>query len=96
MKTETINGIEYQIGKLPVIGFFFRSQNSLRSRNELIILIRPYVFSTPAESAATSKALIEDLSIHPKIGCPAGTRRKMKSTIFRPISNVMPSSCLLM
>jgi general secretion pathway protein D len=61
------------LGKLPVIGFFFRSQESLRSRNELIILIRPYVFSTPAESAASSEELVQDLSIHPKRCDPKGS-----------------------
>ena len=54
------------LGKLPVIGFFFRQQNTVRSRTELVILIRPYVFSTPCESAATSSKLIQELSIHPK------------------------------
>ena len=54
------------LGKLPVIGFFFRQQNSVRSRTELVILIRPYVFSTPCESAATSGKLMQQLSIHPK------------------------------
>jgi general secretion pathway protein D len=61
------------LGKLPVIGFFFRSQNSVRSRNELVVLVRPYVFSTPAESATTSAQLMQELSIHPKANCPTGT-----------------------
>jgi len=61
------------LGKLPVIGFFFREQHSKRKRTELVILIRPYVFSTPAESACTNAQLIQDLSIHPKAGDPSGT-----------------------
>jgi general secretion pathway protein D len=36
------------LGKLPVVGFFFRSQNSIRKRDELVVLIRPYVFNTPS------------------------------------------------
>ena len=58
------------LGKLPIIGFFFRQQTSVRSRTELVILIRPYVFSTPCESAATSCKLIPQLSIHPTAGNP--------------------------
>jgi general secretion pathway protein D len=58
------------LGKLPIIGFFFRQQNSVRSRTELVILIRPYVFSTPCESAATSCKLIPQLSIHPTADDP--------------------------
>ena len=61
------------LGKLPVIGFFFRSQTTQRERDELVILIRPYVFSTPAESASVSPQLIQDLSIHPKRCDPSGT-----------------------
>jgi general secretion pathway protein D len=61
------------LGKLPLVGLFFRSQDSQRSRNELVILIRPYVFSTPAESASTSQELLQDLSIHPKRCQPGGT-----------------------
>ena len=60
------------LGKLPVIGFFFRQQTTSRSRTELVILIRPYVFSTPCESAATSCKLIQELSIHPTAINPAG------------------------
>jgi len=58
---------------LPIIGFFFRQQNSVRSRTELVILIRPYVFSTPCESAATSCKLMQQLSIHPKAVDSEGT-----------------------
>jgi len=61
------------LGKLPVIGFFFRQQTTSRSRTELVILIRPYVFSTPCESAATNCKLVRELSIHPKAVNPAGT-----------------------
>ena len=43
------------IGKLPVIGFFFRRQVTIRSRTELVVLIRPYVFNTPSESAALER-----------------------------------------
>jgi len=61
------------LGKLPVVGFFFRSQESKRTRTELVILIRPYVFSTPCDSAATSAKLMNELSIHPMANCPVGT-----------------------
>lgn len=53
------------VGKLPVAGFFFRRQNTGRSRQEVVILIRPYVFNTPCESAALSEQLVNDLSLHP-------------------------------
>src|SRR6185503_10695729 len=53
------------LGKLPMVGIFFRRQDTQRSRHELIILIRPYVLNTPAESEEISRNLIKQLSIHP-------------------------------
>ncbi|HZZ71262.1 MAG TPA: hypothetical protein VFE24_03360 [Pirellulales bacterium] len=61
------------LGKIPVIGFFFRSQMTNRSRHELVIMIRPYVFNTPAESAALSHDLVQDLSLHPNAPDAIGT-----------------------
>lgn len=53
------------IGKLPVVGFFFRRQATTRDRSETLIMVRPYVFNTPPESAALSEMLVRDLSVHP-------------------------------
>jgi general secretion pathway protein D len=53
------------LGKLPVLGFFFRRQNTSRIRRELVVMIRPYVFNTPTESAAISQDLLQQLSVHP-------------------------------
>lgn len=53
------------IGKLPVLGFFFRRQETGRTRRELVVMIRPYVFNTPAESASISQELLHQLSVHP-------------------------------
>lgn len=53
------------LGKLPVLGFFFRKQNTSRIRRELVVMIRPYVFNTPTESAAISQDLLQQLSVHP-------------------------------
>jgi type II secretory pathway component GspD/PulD (secretin) len=68
------------LGKLPVVGIFFRrqccSQNVVgRSRQELVILIRPYVFQTPAESAAGSCQWMRDVSLHSMTAGPERTPR---------------------
>lgn len=55
------------IGKLPVLGFFFRRQNTGRLRRELVVMVRPYIFNTPSESAAMSEQLLQELSVHPSI-----------------------------
>ncbi|MDF1666602.1 MAG: hypothetical protein P1V97_32935, partial [Planctomycetota bacterium] len=53
------------IGRIPLLGFFFRRENRGRFRRELIIMVRPYVLNTPAQSESVSKKLIEELSVHP-------------------------------
>lgn len=53
------------LGKLPGLGFFFRRQNTGRMRRELVVMIRPYVFNTPTESASLSQGLLQQLSVHP-------------------------------
>lgn len=54
------------LGRIPYLGFFFRRQMKGRSRREFIIMIRPYVLTTPKESAEVGRDLLEELSIHPK------------------------------
>jgi general secretion pathway protein D len=56
------------LGRLPVLGFFFRRQATGRFRRELIIVVRPYILSTPIEGEALSKRLTESLALHPKAG----------------------------
>ncbi len=53
------------LGDIPGIGFLFRRQASNRARSELVVMIRPYVFNTPSESAATSQMMLNELSTHP-------------------------------
>ncbi|WP_254508043.1 type II secretion system protein GspD [Anatilimnocola floriformis] len=60
-------------GKLPVIGFFFRNQDTRRSKTELVVMIRPYVFNTPSETAAVSHHLVDLLSINPNAPDAVGT-----------------------
>jgi general secretion pathway protein D len=61
------------LGKLPVVGYLFRRQQTNRTRTELVIMIRPYVFNTPAESAALNSDLLRELSLHPSAPEGVGT-----------------------
>ena len=54
------------LGKIPVLGFLFRRQASGRSRTEVIVVIRPYILSTPLEAEESSKRLTDATSLHPK------------------------------
>lgn len=61
------------ISKMPYVGFLFRSQNTVRTRREQVILLRPFVFFTPTESNCLSRDLLRELSIHPMSPDPTGT-----------------------
>ena len=78
------------LGKLPGLGFFFRRQQTSRSRNELIIMIRPHVLSTPAESEGISKDLLSNLSIHPNASDPSGTMKTFDAS--EPVRPNLPTS----
>jgi general secretion pathway protein D len=60
------------LGNLPGVGFLFRKDTQSKTRRELVILVRPFVLYTPAESERISRDLLEELSLHPKAGDPRG------------------------
>ncbi|MGN6133230.1 MAG: type II secretion system protein GspD [Aureliella sp.] len=64
------------LGNIPGLGMLFRRQATNRSRSELVVIVRPYVFNTPSESAATSELLLGELSTHPKRSTATGTLNK--------------------
>jgi general secretion pathway protein D len=53
------------LGSIPYLGWFFRSTEKIKSRSELILLIKPHVISTPSEGEAISQRVIKGLSAHP-------------------------------
>lgn len=61
------------LGRIPIVGFFFRRQESDRLRQELVIVIRPYVLSTPSEAEDASRRLLRELSLHPNVPEARGT-----------------------
>ena len=61
------------LGNIPGLGLLFRRQASNRSRSELVVIVRPYVFNTPSESAATSEFMLSELSTHPNSPNATGT-----------------------
>ena len=53
------------MGNIPYLGVLFRREVQTKTRQELVIMIRPHVISTPAEGEGISRTLMKDLSIHP-------------------------------
>ena len=64
------------LGNVPGLGLLFRRQATNRTRSELVVIVRPYVFNTPSESAATSELLLSELSTHPESQNVTGTLNK--------------------
>lgn len=67
---ETVRDVKSQVpvlGNIPGLGFFFKRQLQVREKTELVILIRPFVLTTPGEACGASKALVESISIHPNV-----------------------------
>jgi general secretion pathway protein D len=54
------------LGDIPLLGSLFSDTSKTRTRTELIILIKPHVMVTPAESAERSRELLRDHSLHPE------------------------------
>lgn len=50
------------LGDIPGVGYLFRRQEKSKSRRELVIMIRPYVMSTPSDSERISKDLLQRLA----------------------------------
>ena len=66
---ESLEDIREQVpvlGKIPVLGFFFRRQATGRARRELVVVIRPYVLSTPLEAEMLARRMTDALTLHPK------------------------------
>ncbi len=53
------------LGRIPVLGALFRRTVTSKSRQELIVMVRPHIINTPSEGEAISRDLLKDLSIHP-------------------------------
>ena len=67
------------LGRIPLLGLLFRRQSTETTRNELVIMIRPYVISTPSDGEAISRELLRGLAVHavPPEGSPSlGTFRE--------------------
>ena len=65
---ETVSNEREQVpilGRIPILGALFRRTTTSKSRQELIVMVRPHVINTPSEGEAISRELLKGLSIHP-------------------------------
>lgn len=47
------------LGRIPLLGWLFRSTSRVKQRTELIVMIRPHVISTPSEGESISKKALK-------------------------------------
>ncbi len=84
------------LGDIPKLGFLFRRQGTGRQRSELIVMIRPYVFNTPAEAAERSQCFVAEHSLHPNGADPRGTMNTyLPCEVVRPAPECAKRASLL-
>lgn len=54
------------LGRLPWVGAAFRRESRSRGRSELVVIVRPFIVSTPAEAEAISTRLAREISVEPR------------------------------
>ena len=50
------------LGRIPLLGWLFRSTEIEKNRSELVILVTPHVISTPADGSEISRRVLERIS----------------------------------
>jgi len=53
------------LGDIPLLGFFFKNQQKIEIKTELVLLITPHVLSAPEQGEALSRQRLEELTDHP-------------------------------
>jgi len=64
-ETDDRSGVPW-LGRLPVVGAAFRRESRSRGRSELVVIVRPFIVSTPAEAEAISARLAKEVSLEPR------------------------------
>ncbi len=54
------------LGDIPLLGFFFREEADTRSREEIVVIIKPHIISAPQKAESISNTFLQKNSIHPK------------------------------
>jgi general secretion pathway protein D len=50
------------LGRVPVLGFLFQRKEKVKGRRELVVIIRPYVMTTPEDGERISRDVLERLA----------------------------------
>jgi general secretion pathway protein D len=58
------------LSRIPVLGAPFRRDTKNRQRNELVVIIRPFIVNTPKDAEAISMRVARELSLNPRVWEP--------------------------
>jgi type II secretory pathway component GspD/PulD (secretin) len=50
------------LGRVPVLGFLFQRKEKVKGRRELVVIIRPYVMTTPEDGERVSRDVLQRLA----------------------------------
>ena len=94
------------VGDIPVLGDVLSRQSKGKQRSELIVMVRPYIVSTPGKASTKTQGVLSNLTLHPNGPDPHGTMDTfLPCQVVRPehectnraklieFHNVRPSSC---
>ena len=62
--SEVEEGVPF-LGKLPLIGFFFRDKQVVKTKTEMVFLLTPHIMMNPLEVKETTKEVLKKVSRHP-------------------------------
>ncbi|ERP31229.1 type II secretion system protein GspD [Chitinivibrio alkaliphilus] len=54
------------LGRIPLLGFFFRSRNESKERREIVFMITPHLIFSPADGGKVHGDFFKDVSAHPR------------------------------
>ncbi len=54
------------VGDIPFLGFFFKEMDKKRSRQELVVILKPHIVSAPEQAEVISDRFLHENSVHPK------------------------------
>jgi general secretion pathway protein D len=81
------SGIPF-LSRVPVLGAPFRRDTKNKQRNELVVIIRPFIVNTPKDAEAISARVAREISLNPRVWDP-GLQNSLYTT--NEVANPDPS-----
>ena len=83
-ETEDRSGVPW-LGRIPVLGAAFRRDSRSSGRSELVVIVRPFIVSTPAEAETLSARLAREVSLEPRAWGGPGVSGYTTNDVVRPL-----------